>query len=179
MTLTRTQAQAFYDRFGRKQDSQTIYEDAALDELIVHGAFGQAEAVFELGFGTGRLALRLLSRHLPPTATYAGIGQSATMTALAAERLAPFAGRARVIQSDGTIRFPLPDRSCDRVVSTYVLDLLSEEDIRAARRDAAGTHIGREALPGEPDLRGDPGIPGPHGALVRAVSAHPLPGGRL
>ena len=32
--------------------------------------------------------------------------------------------------SDGAIKFPCPDLSVDRVVSTYVLDLLSEEDIR-------------------------------------------------
>jgi hypothetical protein len=39
MVLTHSQAQAFYDRFGKRQDSQAFFEDAALDELISHGAF--------------------------------------------------------------------------------------------------------------------------------------------
>ncbi len=38
--------------------------------------------------------------------------------------------------SDGSTTLPAADRSCDRFVSTYVLDLLSEDDIRAALRDA-------------------------------------------
>lgn len=42
--------------------------------------------------------------------------------------------RAKAVRSDGSVRFPLPGRSVDRVVSTYVLDLLSETDIREAIR---------------------------------------------
>jgi hypothetical protein len=38
MVLTRSQAQRFYDRFGKKQDAQAFYEDAALDDLIAHAA---------------------------------------------------------------------------------------------------------------------------------------------
>ncbi|MEJ2728573.1 MAG: hypothetical protein P8185_08685 [Deltaproteobacteria bacterium] len=44
MVLTRSQARIFYDRFGKKQDTQAFYEDAALDDLIAH-----AERVFEFG----------------------------------------------------------------------------------------------------------------------------------
>jgi len=51
------------------------------------------------------------------------------MVALATEELATYSERARVIRSDGTVQFPLTDHSVDRVVSTYVLDLLSENDI--------------------------------------------------
>ena len=61
MVLTRSQAQTFYDRFGRKQDAQAFYEDGALDDLIDHAAFEQVEKVFELGCGTGRFASRLLA----------------------------------------------------------------------------------------------------------------------
>jgi hypothetical protein len=38
MALTRYQAQYFYDRFGKKQDIQAFYEDAALDNLIAQAA---------------------------------------------------------------------------------------------------------------------------------------------
>lgn len=136
MVLTRSQAQAFYDRFGKKQDSQAFYEDAALDDLIAHGAFEQAEIVFEFGCGTGRLASRLLARHLPPSATYFGIDLSRTMINIAEQRISPHAERAKVARSDGSVHFPLADHSVDRVVSTYVLDLLSEADARQAISEA-------------------------------------------
>jgi ubiquinone/menaquinone biosynthesis C-methylase UbiE len=132
MALTRIQAKNFYDRFGEKQDSQAFYEDAALDDLIAHGGFEQAKTVFELGCGTGRFASRLLSNHLSPTASYFGTDISQTMTRLAEQRLSAYAGRANVVQSDGAMRFPLPDHSVDRVVCTYVFDLLSESDIQQA-----------------------------------------------
>jgi ubiquinone/menaquinone biosynthesis C-methylase UbiE len=132
MVLTRSQAQAFYDRFGKKQDTQAFYEDAALNDLIAHAAFEQAEKVFELGCGTGRFASRLMTKHLSPSASYLGTDLSKTMIDISEQRILPFAERAKVVQSDGSMRFPLPDRSVDRVVSTYVLDLLSETDIRQA-----------------------------------------------
>jgi ubiquinone/menaquinone biosynthesis C-methylase UbiE len=51
------------------------------------------------------------------------------MVDLTIERLAKHAERARVLQSNGTIHFPLQDYSVDRVISTYVLDILSETGI--------------------------------------------------
>ena len=136
MTLTHSQAEAFYDHFGEKQDIQSFYEDLALDDLIHHGSFEQAKNVFELGCGTGRLALWLLATCLPPFATYVGMDLSQTMIDIAVKRLASFKERAKVVHSDGSMVFPLPDNSVDRVVSTYVFDLLSEEDIRQAIREA-------------------------------------------
>ena len=137
MVLTRFQARAFYDRFGKKQDTQAFYEDAALDDLIAHAAFEQAKKVFEFGCGTGRFASRLLAKHLSPSASYLGIDLSQTMITIAAQRILPYKERAQVSQSDGSMRFPLPDHSVDRVVTTYVLDLLPEEDILQAICEAS------------------------------------------
>jgi ubiquinone/menaquinone biosynthesis C-methylase UbiE len=136
MILSHSQAQAFYDRFGNKQDAQAFYEVAALDDLIRHGGFEQAKNVFELGCGTGRLALQLLTTCLPPSASYLGIDLSQTMVDIATQRLSPFMDRAKVQKSNGSLLFPLADNSVDRVVSAYVFDLLSEEDIRQAIREA-------------------------------------------
>lgn len=136
MVLTPAQARAFYDRFGRRQDAQAFYEDAALDELVAHAAFEQAERIFEFGCGTGRFALRLLTKHLSPSASYFGTDLSRTMVGIAEQRIAPYLARARVSQSDGSVRLALADRSIDRVVSTYVLDLLSETGIREAIAEA-------------------------------------------
>lgn len=129
-TLTTSQARAFYDRLGSAQDSQGFYEDPALDDMVAHAGFEDAHSVFEFGCGTGKLAARLLARHLPATATYTGCDLSSTMVGLAMQRLAAFSKRTHVVQTDGLVGFPLADASVDRVLACYVLDLLSEEDIR-------------------------------------------------
>lgn len=136
MALTRLQAKHFYDRFGSLMDTQAFYEDASLDVLIRHAGFDRATSVFELGCGTGRLAVRLLERELPLAAAYLGTDLSDTMVALARRHLAPWQGRAQVIRSDGAMRIPLPDHAASHVVSTYVFDLLPGEDARAAVAEA-------------------------------------------
>lgn len=130
MVLTRSQAQEFYDRFGEKQDAQAFYEDAAVDDMVAHAAFAEAASVFEFGFGTGRFAAQLLAEHLSPSARYFGVELSQTMTTLAQQRLAAWGERAKAIQADDSMRLPLADHCVDRVVSAYVLDLLSEADAR-------------------------------------------------
>jgi len=136
MVLSANDLKKFYDRFGRKQDSQGFYEDPAIDELVAHASFETAETVFELGCGTGKFAERLLARHLPPSATYSCIDVSDAMVKLARDRVERYSDRVTVARSDGAIRFPLPDRSADRVVCAYVLDLLSDKDIRLAFSEA-------------------------------------------
>jgi ubiquinone/menaquinone biosynthesis C-methylase UbiE len=122
-------AQAYYDRFGKKQDSQGFYENPALDELIAHAGFEGSNRVFEFGCGTGKFATRLLGEHLPASADYLGCDVSPVMVGLAKGRLEAFGDRAQVVLADGAVRFPLPGHSVDRVVCSYVLDLLSEADI--------------------------------------------------
>jgi len=136
MILTHTQAQTFYDHFGTKQDVQGFYEDAAIDDLIVHAEFEKAKNIFELGSGTGRLASRLLTMKLPPTAKYTGFELSSIMLNIAKKRISPFSDRAKVIQSFGAMRFPLVDNSVDRFVSAYVFDLLSKREILLALDEA-------------------------------------------
>ena len=135
-TLSHAAARALYDRIGRWQDTQRFYEDEATADLLAHAELRQAQAVCEFGVGTGRLAARLLRDHLPTTARYFGIDISATMVTLAQERLTPWRDRARVEQSDGSPGIPAPDGAFDRFVSTYVLDLLSKEDIAAVLAEA-------------------------------------------
>jgi ubiquinone/menaquinone biosynthesis C-methylase UbiE len=125
-------ARAFYDRLGIKQDWQRFYEDPAVAELLDHGNFRNAESVFELGCGTGRLAETLLERYLSPDAHYTGIDVSSTMVTLASIRLAKYGERARVMQTSGEIRFDVTANGFDRLISTYVLDLLPVDDIRRA-----------------------------------------------
>lgn len=135
-TLSREEARRVYDRIGKRQDSQAFYEDRANDRIIQYADFATARHVFEFGCGTGRLAFRLLSQHLPADAVYRALDISPKMVGLAAERLAPFRSRAKVILSDGGSPVQEPSEFYDRFVSTYVLDLLSERDIARVLREA-------------------------------------------
>jgi ubiquinone/menaquinone biosynthesis C-methylase UbiE len=134
--LSHQQAKAFYDRFGKKQDWQSFYEDIATAALIQNGEFDKAGAVFEFGCGTGRFAERLLERHLPANARYVGVDISETMVALAKGRLARFGHRAEVHLTDGSPRLDSEETSFDRFVSNYVLDLLTFEDSRTVLQEA-------------------------------------------
>lgn len=58
------------------------------------------------------------------------------MVDLSRARLARFGERAQVTQSDARLELPVASGSCDRFLSTYVLDLLSREDIERALREA-------------------------------------------
>jgi len=134
--LSRKQARDFYDRLGSKQDWQSFYEDPAVADLIAHLSLATAASMIEFGCGTGRLAESLLTHHLPKEATYLGIEISSTMARLAKRRLERFGKRATVLLTKGEIQLDVKTSSFDRFLSTYVLDLLSEEDIRSLVAEA-------------------------------------------
>ena len=136
MALSYEEARRAYDRIGALQDSQAFYEDRATDVVLRHGRWDTAEAVFELGCGTGRFARRLLAEQLPRDARYRGVDVSPKMVSIAQPRLAEFGSRARVTLTDGAPPADEPAASCDRFVSSYVLDLLSDADIAAVVREA-------------------------------------------
>ena len=136
--LTHTEAKVFYDRFGARQDGQAFYEDAASADLVAHARFGEARAVFEFGCGTGRFAAMLLADHLAADCAYIGVDVSATMVGLARARLEAWRDRAEVCPSSGSVNLDAPDGTYDRLVSNFVLDLLSEQiyDSRALLAEA-------------------------------------------
>jgi ubiquinone/menaquinone biosynthesis C-methylase UbiE len=127
--LTVEQARRTYDRIGRIQDLQAIYEHRAIRELLAHADFKHAHAVFELGFGTGALAKRLLEHHLPADCRYVGLELSPRMHRLATQRLRAFGARVDLRLGDGSLPLPFPPGEFDRFLATYVLDLMSPEHI--------------------------------------------------
>lgn len=134
--MTRARARAIYNRIGALQDTQRFYEDAAVRLLVEHADLGAAQSVIEFGCGTGRHAASMLREHLPSNAHYVGIDQSQTMVRLARERLRPWADRSAIWQTDGRPVIEADDESFDRFWSTYVLDLLSPQDIAAVLDEA-------------------------------------------
>ena len=134
--LTVEQARRTYDRIGRIQDLQAIYEHRAIRELLAHGDFEDAHAVFELGFGTGALAKRLLEHHLPKGCRYTGLELSPRMHRLAKRRLRNFGPRTELLLGDGSLPLPFPAGQFDRFIAAYVLDLMSPEHIRLVLDEA-------------------------------------------
>ena len=126
MALTLSQARSVYDRIGRAQDWQAFYEDATINRLVANAALGADQAIFEFGCGTGRLAARLLLGALPPSVNYLGVDISPVMIDLATRRVAAWAERAKVVLVDGSLPLPADDGFADRVLSTFVFDLLDE-----------------------------------------------------
>ena len=131
------QAARVYDRIGRFQDWQAFYEGPAVGDLIAHLHLDAATGVFELGCGTGALAARLLAEHLPRQATYLGVDVSPHMVRLSRERLHRWAGRARVVGTDGSLPVSAADGAYSHVLAVYVFDLLPEEYARAVLLEAA------------------------------------------
>jgi len=123
--LTSDEARQHYERNVDRQDRQGWYEDDALTRLIVHGQFERAQAVLEAGCGTGRFAEILLRRHLPDHSKYTGLDISPAMLVKAATRLKPYALRVKLKPADVTIGLTAHKGSTDRVIATYLFDLLS------------------------------------------------------
>ena len=134
--LTVEQARRAYDRIGRIQDLQAIYEHRAIRELLARADFEHAHAVFELGFGTGALARKLLEQHLPEDCHYAGLELSPHMHRLAERRVRAFGPRVDLQLGDGSLPLPFPSAGFDRFLATYVLDLMSPEHIGQVLEEA-------------------------------------------
>lgn len=132
----RRRLRAHYDSLGAGQDGEAWYEDPAFDDLSAMCRFEEAGRVVELGCGTGRLAERLLMDHLPGSALYLGFDASPVMAGLTAGRLARFGARCRAAVCDMVEGLPLADGAADRLVMTFVLDLLEPDEARAVLDEA-------------------------------------------
>ena len=153
MALTVNQARSVYDRIGRVQDWQAFYEDATINRLVANAALAGDQTIFEFGCGTGRLAANLLGT-LPPSVNYVGVDISPVMINLATNRLAAWAERAKVVLVDGSLPLPADDGFADRVLSTFVFDLLDEAYARAVLDDLpADPRAQWPALLGQPRSR--------------------------
>ena len=130
-TIDQAQARRFYNAFGVKQDAQAFYEDVAIARLMAHLDIRRAQDLIEIGCGTGRLAARLLGQELGPEARYTGVDISDTMIELARSRTLAWPGRASLLRGDATSELDFEPGSFDMAVSTYVLDIFAEADIRA------------------------------------------------
>ena len=137
MPLDAAGSRRFYDRFGRFQDTQRVYEGPAVQRLVELADLERSVSVFELGCGTGRLASKLLTSVLPPSARYLGVDVSPTMDGLATARLARWSERAKIeLLKPPAVELPGEDAAFDRFLAAYVFDLLSSDDAHALMGEA-------------------------------------------
>ena len=134
--LSPTQAERFYDRFGRRLNSQTFYEKPSSRRPC--GAAPTRDLPLGRGvrFGTGRFAEELFETYLSQQAIYVGRDISNEMVRLATERLARYQPRATVEKSDGGAQMDSPNGAFDRFISTFVLDLLPDAEAQAVVGEA-------------------------------------------
>ena len=135
--LAPRQAASVYDRIGRLQDIQRVFEAPALSRLTTDGQLFEARRVVEIGCGTRRFARDLLTNVCAPKCRYVGLDVSPRMCRIATARLSRWSARARIMRVDGTLPLPLPVAGADRVVAAFVVDLLPTE---YARQLLADTH---------------------------------------
>eukprot|EP00927_Polykrikos_kofoidii_P052452 TRINITY_DN46300_c0_g1_i1.p1 TRINITY_DN46300_c0_g1~~TRINITY_DN46300_c0_g1_i1.p1 ORF type:complete len:264 (-),score=28.46 TRINITY_DN46300_c0_g1_i1:93-884(-) len=137
--LTRGEARTVYNNFAKKghhtagKDAGGGYGGPAVTALLSMGAFEEASSVFDYGCGQCKLAEVVLGQH--PHLRWHGIDQCEEMIKLARERLTSFGETATCEHiPDGDsheVAASLLPGSFDRFVSTYCLDLMSEDDIFA------------------------------------------------
>lgn len=155
-TLTRSQARDVYNAFavrGHKQagkDADSGYGGPAVKSLLRMAQFENAKAVLEYGCGQGKLAELVLKQH--SHLKWRGLDQSPEMVQRFRQRCCSEGGGTdadnnsnRINNSNDNNRVSVdlledgdPSRvdsvvphSWDRFVSTYCLDLLSEDDLYA------------------------------------------------
>lgn len=133
--LTYNEAENFYNSFGEKQDKQ-FYEESAIINLIKKGKFKEAKNIVEFGCGTGRLISRILKSISSEDCHYVGVDISQTMVNLCRKNIEQFSQRATCYKSEGKIKIDVPEKSADRFLSTYVMDLLTEKDIISLLNEA-------------------------------------------
>ncbi|DBB01613.1 TPA: hypothetical protein ACH3X1_000255 [Trebouxia sp. C0004] len=133
--LSREQAIQVYDRAGATiKDSSSVYGGPATKALLQAADLKSANFVFEFGSGSGGLADLLLSTVLHAECQYHAVDQSSVQVELTQQRLNKHGKRAHVRQINGDLTQAaenVPDGAADVFLSTYVLDILSDQDIDA------------------------------------------------
>lgn len=132
-TLSRAEARRVYDGFARRghiggRDASGGYGGPAVEALLSMAAFADAESCVEFGCGQAKLANLVLAEH--PSLRWSAVDQSPEMVALARAAMRPHGRRFAVALTGGEPEAAAVPQRVDRFVSTYVLDLLSERDMR-------------------------------------------------
>jgi phospholipid N-methyltransferase len=138
-TLTREEARQVYDKYAEKtdlrsgQDAASGYGGPAVSALLNMADFDSATKVLEYGTGQGKLAELVLNSNPDSSLFWQGIDQSPNMVKGFQQRCVATFGPERCaidfLESGNPSDVKVEPGTYDRFVSTYVLDLMSEEDM--------------------------------------------------
>lgn len=129
-----------YDKYAEKtdlrsgQDAASGYGGPAVSALLGMADFATATKVLEYGTGQGKLAELVLNQNPDSTTLFwEGIDQSPNMVQRFTERCIGTFGKDRCaiqfLENGNPADVKVEAGTFDRFVSTYVLDLMSEEDM--------------------------------------------------
>ena len=133
--LTRAEAKDVYNGFARTghktagRDAAGGYGGPAVQALLAMAALGDARTVLDYGCGQAKLAELALETH--SQLTWYGADMSDEMVELAKKRMERFGPRFQIehIPSGEPSELAGSWSCADRFISTYCLDLLSEDDM--------------------------------------------------
>ncbi len=125
-TLTPAAARRFYDRLGARHDMGAMFEREAKARGVALLDVQPGDTVLNAGAGTGK-DNAVLAEAAAPSGSVVAIDLSAMMLSLGRQR----AARAAYCQSDVTA-LPFEERRFDRILATYLIDLLPATSIAGA-----------------------------------------------
>ncbi len=120
--------ESYYDELGDGIDKGERYMVRAKARALALLDVRMGHRVLEVGVGTGAFLQKLVQRTKEAKAVW-GVDLAGGVLRRARVRLAAEPLGMPPLVRATAIRLPFPDESFDRVVSTYVLDLLEEEDV--------------------------------------------------
>lgn len=135
-TISRAEARRAYDRLGSGLDRAERFEARARQLALDWLNLAPGQRVVQVGVGTGA-AHAALAAAVTPTGLVVGLDLSHRMLTLTRQRAA-----TPLVEGDAA-RLPFPDASFDRLLSTYLLDLLPTSELVAVL-----TEFGRVLRPG-------------------------------
>jgi len=143
-TATPEELDSFYSGFGGAAD-RLLGQYLEHSELVILASHSQlsdptVKAVLEFGSGEGAFAEELLEDYLSPSVSYRGLELSQNRVDDANARLEKYGDRATTrLNPTGVVFSGVKDESLDRVLSTFVVDLLSYEEIDGLLDEAERT----------------------------------------
>ncbi len=124
-TISSETARRFYNWLGKRHDWAELYDSRAKQRTLALLELAPGQHVLNVGVGTGK-EHKLIQSAVAPGGSAFGLDLASVMLKLASKRTS-----ALLCEGDAC-RLPFAPSSFERLLSTYVLDLLPAGDLPAA-----------------------------------------------
>lgn len=130
-TITSREAQRFYDRLGARHDVANLVESRAKRRGLDVLGLAPGQSVANIGVGNGLEYLEMLNR-VGLDGFVAGLDLSPVMVHVSCRRALAQGEQRPALTLGNTLQLPYAANTFDRLFSSYMLDLMSTEDIPTA-----------------------------------------------